>query len=104
MSFFRRLIDFITLGSDRPILRLVAYYTALALVTAVAFHFFPIVNQLFTGERLKELSSQETPQLLKDGLKAGPSKDADQSQKDTDGSSKDGKDGKDGSKASQGKG
>ena len=73
MGFFRRLMDFITLGSDRPILRLVAYYTALALVTAVLFRFFPIVNRLFTGERLRELSSQEAPQLLQDGLKDGAS-------------------------------
>jgi uncharacterized protein DUF4956 len=73
MGFFKRMIDFITLGSDRPILRLVAYYTALAVVTAVLFHFFPIVNELFTGERLQELT-QGAPQLLKDALNSSQTK------------------------------
>ena len=78
MGFFKRLIDFITLGSDRPIFRLVAYYTALAAVTAVLFHFFPIVNHLFTGERLQELGqssqSSQLPQVLKDGLNSSQAK------------------------------
>jgi hypothetical protein len=72
MGFFKRLMDFITLGSDRPILRLVAYYTFLAVVVAVLFHFFPIVNDAFSGERLEQL--KQSPQLLQDGMNSGQTK------------------------------
>lgn len=73
MGFFKRFIDFFTLGSDRPVLRLVAYYIALAAVATVLLHFFPIVNHLFSGERLEQLT-QTAPQVLEDGLTSGHSK------------------------------
>jgi len=66
MGFFKRLIDFFTLGSERPIMRLVAYYIALAAVGVVLYHTFPMVNNLFSGNRLAQLT--QTPQLLEDGL------------------------------------
>jgi hypothetical protein len=66
MGFFKRLIDFITLGSDRPILRLVAYYTALAVVVALLFHISPVVHDALSGDRLEQL--KQSPQLLQDGL------------------------------------
>jgi flagellar biogenesis protein FliO len=67
MGFFKRMIDFITLGSDRPILRLVAYYTALAIVVALLFRISPVVHDAFSGDRLEQL--KQSPQLLQDGLK-----------------------------------
>jgi flagellar biogenesis protein FliO len=72
MGFFKQLIDFITVGSDRPILRLVAYYTALAVVVAVLFHFSPIVHDAFSGDRMEQL--KQSPQLLQDGMSSGQTK------------------------------
>lgn len=69
MGFFKRLIDFFTLGSERPILRLVAYYIALGAVGFILYQTFPIVHNLFSGNRFEQLT--QTPQLLEDGLKDG---------------------------------
>ena len=63
---FKRVIDTVTLGSDRPIRRLLAYYVILGGVFAALLYFFPIVGQLFSGERLEELT--QAPQVLQDGL------------------------------------
>jgi hypothetical protein len=66
MGFFKKLIDFITLGSARPTRRLLAYYAALALVAFVLFHFFPALDRLLSGEGAARLSKGQ--QLLQDGL------------------------------------
>ena len=63
---FKRLLDVFTLGSKYPIQRLIAYYTVLALVVYGLLQFFPVVDRLFSGERLAEIAS--TPMLLEDGL------------------------------------
>jgi hypothetical protein len=63
---FRRVIDTVTLGSDRPIRRLLAYYIILGGAFAALLYFFPVVGQLFSGERLEELT--QAPQVLADGL------------------------------------
>jgi hypothetical protein len=64
---FKRLIDTVALGSDRPIRRLLAYYAILAGVYAALLYFFPtIMGQISSGERLEELT--QAPQLLQDGL------------------------------------
>jgi hypothetical protein len=63
---FKRVIDTVTLGSDRPIRRLLAYYLILGGVFAALLYFFPIVGQLFSGERLEELT--QAPQVLQDGM------------------------------------
>ena len=63
---FNRVIDTVTLGSDRPIRRLIAYYVVLGGVFAALLYFFPIVGQLFSGERLEELT--QAPAILQDGL------------------------------------
>jgi hypothetical protein len=63
---FKRLLDVFTLGSEYPIQRLIAYYTLLALVVFGLLQFFPVVDRLFSGERLAEIAS--TPMLLEDGL------------------------------------
>jgi len=72
MGFFKRFIDFLTLDSERPVLRLVAYYIALAAVATVLLRFFPIVGHLFSGERMSQLT--EAPQLLQDGLSSSSAK------------------------------
>jgi len=63
---FKRVIDTVTLGSDRPIRRLMAYYVVLGGVFAALLYFFPIVGQLFSGERLEELT--QAPAILQDGM------------------------------------
>jgi hypothetical protein len=66
---FKRVIDTVTLGSDRPIRRLLAYYLIVGGVFAALLYFFPVTRQLFSGERLEELTS--APMVLEDGLTAG---------------------------------
>ena len=66
---FKRAIDTITLGSDRPIRRLLAYYVILGGAFAALLYFFPVVGQLASGERLEELTA--APQVLQDGLTSG---------------------------------
>src|SRR5262245_23811644 len=63
---FNRVIDTVTLGSDRPIRRLLAYYIIMGGIFAALLYFFPIVRQLVSGERLEELT--QAPQVLQDGL------------------------------------
>jgi hypothetical protein len=70
MGFFKRLIDLITQGSVRPMRRLVAYYLALAAATVGLAYAFPIVDRMFSGDRLAPAA--ETPQLLQDGLSTAP--------------------------------
>ena len=68
MGYFTRLIDFITLGSSRPMRRLAAYYALLVIVGLVLFHFFPSLDGLMSGERLAQLA--KTPVVAQDGLAA----------------------------------
>jgi len=71
MAFFKSMIDVLTLGSDRPMRRLVAYYVVLVGVSVLLIHYFPIVDRVvFSGERLGELTEGGT-QLLRDGLAGG---------------------------------
>lgn len=69
MNYVTRLIDFITIGSARPVRRLVAYYVVLGTVGFVLFYFFPVLDGLLSGERLDQLA--KTPLLLQDGLTTG---------------------------------
>jgi hypothetical protein len=66
MRFFTRLIDVFTMGSDRPVLRLVAYYIVVVGLTVALVYAFPVLDHLFTGERLEELTS--APRVMQDGL------------------------------------
>jgi hypothetical protein len=68
MEFFTRLIDIVTLGSDRPIRRLIAYYVVLAIVVFLVFHFVPSAGRLVQGDHVKA--------LVQDGL-SGKDKDKD---------------------------
>lgn len=71
MDFFKRLIDIFAQGSERPLRRLVAYYVVLLVVTAFPIYQFPIVDQMFSGERLDQLGGASL--LLQNGLATGPS-------------------------------
>ena len=68
MVFFKRMMDVLTLGSDRPVRRLIAYYVVLAALTAALVYFFPVVDRVFGGENSSELI--HAPQVLQDGLNA----------------------------------
>lgn len=63
---FKGLIDTITLGSDRPTRRLVAYYLLIGGIFAALLYFFPATAQVFSGERLGQLSGGTG--ILQDGL------------------------------------
>lgn len=63
---FKKTIDTIALGSDRPIRRLLAYYVLIGGIFAALLYFFPVVRQIASGERLEELT--QAPQILQDGL------------------------------------
>jgi lysylphosphatidylglycerol synthetase-like protein (DUF2156 family) len=69
MGSVTRLIDFVTLGSPRPIRRLAAYYALLVIIGLALFHFVPALGGLLSGERLEQLA--KTPLVLQDGLQPG---------------------------------
>jgi hypothetical protein len=66
MPVFKKVIDFITLGSERPIRRLMAYYAALVVLVALLLYVFPASSRLLLGGRVS--AAVEGPQLLTDGL------------------------------------
>ena len=70
MPFFRRFVDLFALGSDTPILRLVAYYTGLALVILTLAYFFPESERLLLGRGAA--APAQTPLVLQDGLTPAP--------------------------------
>ena len=72
MSFFTRMMSYLTLGSSRPIRRLAAYYTLLAIVGLVVFRFFPGLDGLLTGEHLSHLAKAPAA-LLRDSISAAQS-------------------------------
>lgn len=69
MNFFTRLINFVTLGSDKPFRRLFAYYAVVAIVFLILYKFFPTIDSVMSGDRLVELA--KTPSFLQDGLQNG---------------------------------
>ena len=66
MPMFKRLIDAVTLGSERPLRRLIAYYAVLVVVAGIVLFFYPASNALLTGS--EPATSGVGPQLLQDGL------------------------------------
>jgi len=66
MPFLRRTIDFFTLGSERPIRRLTAYYAVLLVVVAVILRIFPASSELLFGSLA--LNIPNAPIILQDGL------------------------------------
>jgi len=67
MGAFKRFIDFITLGSPRPMRRLVAYYAVLALVVFLIARFIPEADKLLSGEGARAVTTKGS-KLLQDGL------------------------------------
>ena len=63
---FKRLIDAVTLGSPRPIRRLLAYYVVLAGAIGSLLFFFPAVGRMVSGEPLPSVTTG--PTLLQDDL------------------------------------
>lgn len=68
MRFLKRLIDVFTLGSDRPVRRLVGYYVLLAAVVVALAYSFPAFDRMVGGDAPVNLV--RGPQLLQDGLGA----------------------------------
>jgi hypothetical protein len=71
MQLFKKFIDFLTLGSDRPIRRLVAYYIALSVLVFLLFHFIPYLSAVFSGEHI---APSTDPSVLRDMLESSPVK------------------------------
>ena len=70
MQFFKKLIDAFTLGSDRPVKRLIGYYVVLAAVVVALAYSFPTVDRMFGGTERVDLV--QVPQVLQDGLRTAP--------------------------------
>ncbi len=68
MPMFKRFIDVITLGSERPLRRLLAYYAVLTAAVAVLLYLYPATNALLLGNHATAAGA--APQLLQDGLNA----------------------------------
>jgi hypothetical protein len=68
MRGFTRLLDLMTLGSDRPIRRLVAYYVFLGAVVFGGAQLIPAVEGVFQG--VETTAGIADGQLLEDGLTA----------------------------------
>jgi len=66
MPMFKRLIDAVTLGSERPLGRLVAYYAIVFTALGILLFLYPASNALLMGA--EPVTSGVSPQLLQDGL------------------------------------
>jgi hypothetical protein len=66
MGFFKRMIDFFTLGSDRPVRRLIAYYLVLTAVVGALMYLFPVVDRVIGSAHLDAATSGGN--VLQDGL------------------------------------
>ena len=68
-----QVIDFMTMGSDRPIRRLIAYYAVLAIALFLLDRFIPSADRLLMGKGLVEATSTpESGTVLQDGLGSAP--------------------------------
>ncbi|MEO8194285.1 MAG: DUF4956 domain-containing protein [Gemmatimonadales bacterium] len=63
-----QIIDLMTMGSGRPIRRLVAYYLFLGVVLTALAYFVPATDGLLLGKGLSAVSSGETQTMLQDGM------------------------------------
>lgn len=63
-----QIVDFLTMGSDRPIRRLIAYYAFLAVVLFLLQYFIPETNQLLLGKGFDASTATSGPLVLEDGL------------------------------------
>ena len=77
MQPLNKVIDFMTMGSDHPIRRLLAYYAVLGLALFLIVNFIPESDRLLLGKGLAETSA--TPDqgtILQDGLGGAPAEEA----------------------------
>lgn len=70
MPLLKRLIDVVTMSSEKPLRRLLAYYAILVAVLAVLLVVYPGTNAFLTGG--DAASTGAAPQFLQDGLNAQP--------------------------------
>ena len=70
MGLFKRLIDFFTMGSPRPMRRLLAYYAVLAIVVFLLYRFVPSADRLMSGEHVNKVDTSS--RLLTDALNSKP--------------------------------
>lgn len=77
MQPLRQVIDFMTMGSDRPVRRLVAYYAVLGLALFLIVQFIPEADRLLLGKGLAETSAApDQGTILQDGLAGAPAAEA----------------------------
>src|SRR5438045_6157791 len=70
MPVLREMIDVVTMKSDRPVRRLVAYYAIVALVVALLAYFFPGEIARIAAKGLGDVP--EGPTVLTDALSSSP--------------------------------
>jgi hypothetical protein len=70
MPVLRKLIDVITLTSDRPVRRLLAYYAIVAVVVAILAYFFPGEMLRIAAKGLGD--APDGPTVLSDALSSSP--------------------------------
>jgi Domain of unknown function (DUF4956) len=70
MPVLKKLIDVITMKSDRPMRRLMAYYGILAVIVVILAYFFPGLVQRIGAKGLVDVS--EGPTVLADALSSSP--------------------------------
>jgi len=73
MASFRSFIDILTLGSDRPVRRLIAYYSLVAITYAAVLYFIPPASEAIVGQDIGVPASGAV--LLEDGL-SSPARDS----------------------------
>ncbi len=73
MRSLNSIIDVLTLGSDRPLRRLIAYYAFLGGVMFLLHNFLPETDHLLLGKGLDATTVPAGPMVLQDGLASGPS-------------------------------
>lgn len=71
MRSLSQIVDLISLGSDRPIRRLVAYYAFLGLVFTLLHNFVPQADHLLLGKGMGTSTVEAGPLVLRDGLSTG---------------------------------
>lgn len=69
MGFFKPVIDVLTLGSERPLRRLAAYYFVLAIIVLGLLEIRPVSGLLFPDGYTDHFS--QTSDILQDGLTSG---------------------------------
>ena len=74
MMFVTRAVDAVTLGSDRPMRRLVAYYTMLLGLSALVLWLFPDVARVLFDDITQ--AAPDAPFLLQDGLNTAATESA----------------------------